>query len=185
MAILELNEVLLEGASRTVSLIAQTGQLMCVAGGKASERTRLLKAVLGLVPLKEGIISIDGTPLTRHSAPTLRRQMAYAPCQLQAVGNFPRYEVPSVQEVFALKANRQADISNGILAEEMKRTGCEGTAAQLLAVAALLERPLVVCDEPPVASTAYLRALAQKGRIVVAASLSQTLQAEADLTIEI
>ena len=185
MTTLELNEVLLKGAGRTVSMIAEAGQLVCVAGGRGDERSRLLRAVLGLVPVREGIISIDGTPLTARSAPTLRQLMAYAPCQLQAVGNFPRYEVPSVQQVFLLKTNRNANISNGLLAEEMRHTGCEGMAAQLLAVASLLERQLLLCDEPPVSSVPYLRSLAQKGRLVVAASTSQTLRSEADITIEL
>jgi hypothetical protein len=40
---LELNEVLLEGASRTVSMIAESRQLVCLTGGRAEERTRLLQ----------------------------------------------------------------------------------------------------------------------------------------------
>lgn len=182
---LELNEVLLEGASRTVSMIAESRQLVCLTGGRAEERTRLLRAVMGFVPLTGGVLSIDGTPLNAKSAPTLRRCMAYAPHRLDDVGHFPTYEAPSVQSVFTLKANQQVSISNGILSEEVKRTGCTGKPAQLLAVAALLQRPILLCDEPPVESAPYLQNLARQGLLVLTASASQTLRAAADVVVEL
>jgi len=182
---LELNEALPEGASRTLSMIAESGQMACLTGGRSSERTALLRAILGLERLKEGVISLDGTPLTPRSAPTLRKFMAWVPKRLETVGHFPPYEAPTVQQVFLLKNNRSADISNGILTEEMRRTGCQGMSAQLLAVGALLHRPILLCDDPPFVSAAYLRSLARQGSLVVVASTSQTLRTEADLTIEL
>ena len=64
---LELNEVLVEGAANTVSMMAQERQMTCLTGGTAQVRSHLLLAILGLVPVKSGFVNIDGEPLFRTS----------------------------------------------------------------------------------------------------------------------
>lgn len=182
---LELNDVFLEGMARTVSMIAEQGQLVCVVGGIMAHRTGLLRAILGFEQPAGGIVSLDGTPLTPLAAPTLRQYMSYVPCAMQSVGSCPVYEAPAASQVFRLKANRDISISDGILAEEERHTGCQGMAAQLLAVGSLLRRPIVLVDQPPIEAVAYLCSLARQGRLVVVNSLSQTLRASADVVMEL
>ena len=55
---------------------------MCLSGQKDLGKTRLLRAILGFVPIEGGHISIDGELLTPKSAPFFRRQMAYVPQRL-------------------------------------------------------------------------------------------------------
>jgi ABC-type thiamine transport system ATPase subunit len=91
-----------------------------------------------------------------------------------------------VQDVFALKDNREAAISNGLLAEEMKRTGAlSPMKAQLLAVAVLRQRPILLVDEPEPASAGYLQRLAADGRTVVVASSDDTIMNMADMIVEL
>ena len=74
---LELNDVLIEGESHTLSLMAYERQITCVVGS-----ARWLYAMMGFEPVTAGFISIDGEPLTPKTAQALRRQMAFAPRRL-------------------------------------------------------------------------------------------------------
>lgn len=181
---LELNEVLVEGAANTVSMMARERQVTCLTGGQAEVRSHLLLAILGLVPVKSGFVSIDGEPLQRKTAKRLRQMMAYVPSELKAVGEVTVYEAPTVQEVFNLKGNREAAISNGLLAEEMKRTGAPDEKARLLAVAVLRKRQILLVDTPHVDSADYLHALAVQGHTVVVTSDERAILNMADDIVE-
>lgn len=177
---LELNDVLIRGEQSTLSMMAREGQLTCLVGGNV----RWLHAILGFEPVISGFISIDGEPLTPRSAASMRRLMAFVPDSLDAVGQINVYEPPTVQDIFALKANRQQAISNGLLSEEMKRTGTTGIKAQLLAVAGLLNRRILLIDRPDVASLPYLRHQADTGHIVIICSSNNTIIRAADNVVE-
>ena len=179
---LELNDVLLKGEKSTLSLMAAEGQLTCIVGP-----VRWLHAMMGFEPVLAGYISIDGEPLTDATAMAFRKMMSFAPSALEAQGDVKRYDPPSVQHIFYLKANRERPISNGILAEEMRRVG--GDAAdqrcRLVAVAALLDKKIMLLDQPPVTSAAYLQRLAAQGRIVLAATNETPLLQVADKVVEL
>lgn len=183
---LELNDVLVEGAGNTVSMMAQERQVTCLTGGDEHVRTRLLLAMMGLATVKSGFVSIDGEPLEPQTVSLFRGMMAYVPSDLKADGEVEVYEPPSVQDVFALKDNREAAISNGLLVEEMKRTGAlSPMKAQLLAVAVLRKRPILLIDNPEAASAGYLRRLAYDGRIVIVTSDDDTILRMSDEVIEL
>ena len=182
--LLELNDVLVEGAEKTVSMIVGERQVACLTGGTAALRLKILLALLGLVPVKSGFINIDGEPLEPQTTAAFRRLMAYAPSSLTADGEGTVYEPPTVQDVFNLKANREVPISNGILAEEMRRTGAPKEKAQLLAVAVLRKCAILLVDTPDVASLDYLRQQAAEGRIVVVASDDPAVMQMADVIAE-
>lgn len=182
---LELNEVLVEGAANTVSMMAQERQMTCLTGGTAQVRSHLLLAILGLVHVKSGFVNIDGEPLERQTMKKLRKMMAYVPSELRAEGEVTVYEPPSVQDLFMLKDNREAAISNGLLTEEMKRTCAPQEKAQLLAMAVLRQRPILLVENPAIESAGYLKGLARDGRIVVVASEERAILDMADEIIEI
>jgi hypothetical protein len=115
----------------------------------------------------------------------MRRLMAFVPAALEQDGEVEVYEPPSVQDVFALKANRQFSISNGLLSEEMKRTGATGMKAQLLAVGVLLQRHILLVDRPAASSMPYLKRQAEMGRIVVVTSNDSLVVSQADCLVEI
>jgi ABC-type cobalamin/Fe3+-siderophores transport system ATPase subunit len=79
---LELHNVTIGQHIRALSLTVKDGQLVCLSGQKDLGKTRLLRAILGFVPIEGGHISIDGELLTPKSAPFFRRQMAYVPQRL-------------------------------------------------------------------------------------------------------
>ena len=182
---LELNEVLVEGAENTVSMMAQERQVLCLTGGSAHVRSHLLLAMLGLVTVKSGFVNLDGEPLERQTVKRLRKMMAYAPSELKPEGQVTVYEPPSVQDLFNLEDNREAAISNGLLTEEMKRTGAPHEKAQLLAMAVLRQRPILLVDQPHPLSADYLHHLAQEGRIVIVSSQDEDILRVSDEVIEI
>lgn len=185
---LELNDVLIRGELTTLSLMAHEGELTCLTRCGASPAASpccWLHAIMGFEPVVAGYVSIDGEPLTPRSAFAMRRMMAFVPASLDTVGEVVSYEPPSVQDIFALKANRQLSISNGLLAEEMRKTGLTGMKAQLLAVASLLNRHILLVDRPATASLPFLRQQADAGKIVVVASNDPSVISAADNVTEI
>lgn len=175
---LELNDVLLKGESHTLSLMARERQITCLVGG-----LRWLYAMMGFEPVAAGFISIDGEPLTPKTASALRRQMAFAPCRLDNVGEFVCYEAPTADDVFALRANRL--LSNETLEEEAAQTGGQGQQAILLAVAILRQKPILLVEEPDAAMLPYLRKQAMSGRIVIVSSTNDAVINAADNVVEI
>lgn len=178
---LELNNAKLSDGQKALTMIAVTGRMTCFTGGTLVGRTRLLHALMGFETLSEGVICLDGEPLTPQSAPLFRRLMAYAPARLEPVGELHPVEPPTVEQVFHLQRNREQPISNAILAEEVRRVhSCvtiqEGqdvgndSRFQLIAVASLLGTPIVLIDDPPVTAVPYLSGLAASDRMVIVAS---------------
>ena len=185
MPMLELNEVLLSGEEHTLSLMAKARQLTCLVGATRQRRSRWLMAMLGLEPVQMGFISVDGEPLTPTTVGLLRPLMGYVPDRLQTEGEVVSYEPPTVQDVFRLRANRHLPISNGILAEEMRRTGADADEARRLAVAVLLGRPILLVDHPSAAVLPYLKDQARSGRTVIVATDESAIINAADLVVEI
>ena len=175
---LELNDVLIEGEPHTLSLMARERQITCVAGS-----SRWLYAMLGFEPVVAGFISIDGEPLTPKTAAALRRQMAFAPRRLDDVGELERYEAPTADDVFALRANRQCD--DETLEEEASLTGSTNAQqARLLATAVLRKKPILLVEEPETTMMDYLRRQAMSGRIVIISSTDDAVINASDNAVD-
>jgi hypothetical protein len=67
----------------------------------------------------------------------------------------------------------------------MKRTCAPQEKAQLLAMAVLRQRPILLVENPAVESADYLKRLARDGRIVVVTSEERAILDMADEIIEI
>lgn len=79
---LELHDVILKPLRQTLSLTVNDGQLACISGPSGAGKTTILRAIMGLLPIDGGHISIDGELLTPLSASYFRSQMAYVPSRL-------------------------------------------------------------------------------------------------------
>lgn len=185
--ILELNEVLLKNDRQTLSMMAQSGKLTCLTGGNLLQRQCCLLSIMGFEPIVNGYICLDGEPLTTNSAMAFRQLMTYAPARLSAIGEVTVYEPPTIQDVFSLRMNRERPISNGILGEEIRKIGADASDArvQLLAVAVLLDKQILLVDNPHEDSVAYLKQQALKGKIVIVASDNPEVVRASDLVVEL
>lgn len=183
---LELNDVLLKGEPQTVSMMASEGQLTCITGGTAEQRTQWLYGILGFVPVLGGFISIDGEPLTPATASVFRQQMAYVPKSLRAEGQVRRFEPPTVQDILDLKENRHLTVTTGQLNREIKMMGLsDDEQAQWLALAVLRDRPVLLVDTPSPDCFAYLKEQASQGRVVVVTSDDEVYRSSSDVVVEL
>ena len=203
---LEVKDATLRAGGATLfkglSFSVDNGQMLCVRGGSGAGKTTLLRALLGLWPLDEGFISIDGELLTPSSAEEFRKHIAYVPQE-------PSLPVETVSEMvrlpFTLKTNRNVPFSRGRLMEEWGRLGLDaglydrkvlelsGGQRQrvMLSVCGLMGKRLLLVDDPTSALdhessalvAAYLRALAEGGCAVVAVTHDDVMAAACDKTV--
>ena len=167
----------------------EKGETACIVGQSGCGKTSLLNAVMGFVPLYEGTIKVGGTLLDKSTIDLVRRQIAWIPQELALPFEWVK-EMVSLP--FELKVNRSVPFSEERLFMCFDELGLEhelyfkrvnevsGGQRQriMLAVAALLNKPLIVIDEPTSAldtgSTdkvlAFFRRQAEKGSGVLAVS---------------
>ncbi len=93
---LELHNIKIGELISSLSMAIKDGQLVSVVGEKGSGKTTLLRAILGLIPIDDGHISIDGELLTPKSAPYFRRQMAYVPQHLSVPEGYDKIDTSYV-----------------------------------------------------------------------------------------
>ena len=167
-------EVLFSGFSMKL----ERGETACIVGQSGCGKTSLLNAVMGFVPLKEGSIQVGETLLDISTIDSVRRQIAWIPQELA---------LP-----FGLKVNRSVPFSEERLFTCFDELGLEhelytkrvnevsGGQRQriMLAVAAMLNKPLIIIDEPTSALDAgstgkvlsFFRRQAERGTAVLAVS---------------
>ena len=161
----------------------ERGETACIVGQSGCGKTSLLNAVMGFVPLKEGSIQVGETLLDISTIDSVRRQIAWIPQELA----LPFEWVP-----FGLKVNRSVPFSEERLFTCFDELGLEhelytkrvnevsGGQRQriMLAVAAMLNKPLIIIDEPTSALDAgstgkvlsFFRRQAERGTAVLAVS---------------
>ena len=165
------------------------GEIACISGQSGRGKTSLLNAVLGFVPLKAGSITVNGILLEKGTIDQIRRQVAWIPQELALPSEWVK---EMVQLPFNLKANRNTPFSLDKLFACFDELGLEhelytkrvnevsGGQRQriMLAVAAMLNKPLIIIDEPTSALDAgstgkvlsFFRRQAERGTTVLAVS---------------
>jgi putative ABC transport system ATP-binding protein len=93
---------------RHLNLHVNRGESVCVCGDSGSGKTSLLKAVLGFVPISEGVIKVDGVEMTPRNADFVRRKIAWIPQELALPSEWVS---DMVRMPFELKANRETGFS--------------------------------------------------------------------------
>lgn len=68
--------------SEPFSLVVDRGNVVCLCGSLNSGKSKLLRAILGIEPISNGFITIDGELVTPGSASYFRKMIAYIPQQL-------------------------------------------------------------------------------------------------------
>ena len=182
----------------------EKGETACIVGQSGCGKTSLLNAVMGFVPLYEGTIKVGGTLLDKSTIDLVRRQIAWIPQELALPFEWVK-EMVSLP--FELKVNRSVPFSEERLFMCFDELGLEhelyfkrvnevsGGQRQriMLAVAALLNKPLIVIDEPTSAldtgSTdkvlAFFRRQAEKGAAVLAVSHDKDFASGCHYLIEV
>lgn len=165
------------------------GETACISGESGRGKSSLLNAIMGFVPLKEGTITVSGLQLNKNTIDTIRKQIAWIPQELALPTEWVK---DMVRLPFELKANRSVSFSEvklfgcfetlGLDKELYNKRVVEVSGGQrqriMIAVAALLKKPLIIVDEPTSAldsgSTdkvlSFFRHQAETGTAVLAVS---------------
>lgn len=193
-------EVLFSG----FNLKLERGETACIVGQSGCGKTSLLNAVMGFVPLKEGTIRVGEIFLDISTIDSVRRQIAWIPQELALPFEWVK---EMVALPFELKVNRSTPFSEERLFVCFDELGLEhelytkrvnevsGGQRQriMLAVAAMLDKPLIIIDEPTSAldsgSTdkvlSFFRRQAEKGAAVLAVSHDKDFASGCHYVIEL
>lgn len=117
---LELHNVSIGQRVKALSLTVNSGQIVTITGTEGAGKTTLLRAVLGLIAIDGGHISVDGELLTTKSAAYFRRQMAYVPQRLSMPEGYDgmgleRWAVLSADERYLLLLNNAVQSGRQLL----------------------------------------------------------------------
>lgn len=171
------------------------GEIICISGESGSGKTSLINAIMGFVPLKVGKIIVDNLLLSEYTIEEIRRKIAWIPQELA----LPCEWVSEMIKLpFELKSNRGTEFSKEKLFNAFRELNLEeklfdkrvneisGGQRQriMIAVAALLNKPLLIVDEPTSALDAcsgekvlnFLSLMAQQGTTVLAVSHDRTFK---------
>lgn len=165
------------------------GEMASISGPSGCGKTSLLNAVLGFIPLREGSITVNGILLGKSTIDHIRKHTAWIPQELALPSEWVK---EMVKIPFELKANRVAPFSEERLLTCFEELGLErglyekrvneisGGQRQrmMIAVAAMMNKPLMVVDEPTSALDAeatgkvlaFLHRQTEKGSAVLAVS---------------
>ena len=138
-----------------VDLKVSPGEVLCLMGRNGVGKTTLLKAVMGLLPVRAGRVTFDGADITRWSSDRRARAgIGYVP---QGREIFPHLSVHENLKVAQLGCGRRDSMDDVLdlfpaLRRFLGRKGgvLSGGEQQMLAIGrALLMRPkLLILDEP-------------------------------------
>ena len=182
-------EVLFSG----FNLNLEQGETACIVGQSGCGKTSLLNAVMGFVPLREGTIQVGGTLLDISTIDVVRRQIAWIPQELALPFEWVK---DMVTLPFELKVNRSVPFSEERLYACFDELGLEHelyAKRVTLAVAAMLNKPLIIIDEPTSALDAgatdkvlsFFRRQAERGAAVLAVSHDKDFAAGCHYVIEL
>jgi ABC-type multidrug transport system fused ATPase/permease subunit len=64
---------------RGISLSAERGQMVALVGPSGGGKSTIVKLLLGLYPVREGTVEVEGRPVGAYALTQLRSMMAYVP----------------------------------------------------------------------------------------------------------
>lgn len=185
-----------------LSFQIDAGLKICVAGPSGSGKSTLLKALMGLVVPTSGTILIDNETLTERTVWYLRTRIAYV-AQEPDLGT--GISIDCIRRPFDYRTNAHLKWDLRILADYCRRfrlaesllykdvgelSGGEKQRIALI-MALLLQRPVLILDEPVSALDKQLKAivrdelLSDDSRTILFVSHESTLLDIADDTIDL
>ena len=175
---------------RRFSFVADNGKLTAICGRTGSGKTALVESVMGLRPLVEGYVSVDGELLTPATACFFRTHMSYVPQTLHTPGRLTARQLlglyghcvghPSsaLSQEGVQPMWEELGLDRQVWAEPLYHQPVDVVKRVLLAFALSAGRPMLVADEPTEwlsdddarRVTTLLRRQADAGHVVLVAT---------------
>ena len=153
---------------KSLSLMAQDGQLTCIAGPAGAGKTALLMVMLGFLTLDDGLVSVDGELLTPLSAPAFRRLMAYLPQKRPVTISQTEVDTSGLEAAWSPHNSRRYLLT---------------PIEEHLDVPPMASKPIIIADAPEPSLLPMLKSLAAAGHTVVVASQDEGFHSIADKLI--
>lgn len=147
---------------KEISFTLQSGEILCVLGANGSGKTTLFKALLRLIPLFRGCVSIDGKDAAHMPNRTFSRLISYIPQQHTPVFSYTVEEMAMMGrashiDLFSTPSSHDYDFALDILEKlhilhlkDAYYTQISGGERRLTLIARALcqEAKILVMDEP-------------------------------------
>ena len=145
-----------------LSLVVEPGERVAIVGPSGVGKSSLINALVGFWPLSEGAILIDGAPIERYNAESLRARFAVAPQKPHLFNSTLKGNLlvanPDASEAMLNKVLEQVQLSDFVASQpegletfvgEAGGTLSGGQVRRLSIARALLSpAPILVLDEP-------------------------------------
>lgn len=180
------------------------GEMICICGKSGRGKSSLLNAIMGFVSLNTGEIVVNNTRLNKTNIDTIRRDIAWIPQELSLPLEWVR---DMVRIPFKLKTNKKRSFPEKELLDCFEELGLDkelydkrvteisGGQRQriMIAVACLLDKPLIIIDEPTSALDAgsmdkvltFFQKMKQKNTAVLAVSHDEAFASGCDRIIHL
>lgn len=189
---------------RDFSMQLRRGEMVAITGASGSGKSSLLRALMGFVPLTSGEIIFDGAQMHKGQMEKLRRQTAFLPQDL----SFPCEWVSEVLETpFLFKNNKNTTVTKEMWHEAFECVGLDNRIMDkrlneisggqrqrmLFAVIAMLDKELILLDEPTSSLdsesatlvTKFIKDMCKRGKTVLAVTHDKHFAEECDRIINI
>lgn len=189
---------------RDFSMQLRRGEMVAITGASGSGKSSLLRALMGFVPLTSGEIIFDGAQMHKGQMEKLRRHTAFLPQDL----SFPCEWVSEVLETpFLFKNNKNTTVTKEMWHEAFECVGLDNRIMDkrlneisggqrqrmLFAVIAMLDKELILLDEPTSSLdsesatlvTKFIKDMCKRGKTVLAVTHDKHFAEECDRIINI
>lgn len=199
---LELKNVSLPVGEKQVfndlSFAVKGGEMLRITGASDRDKTTLLYAMLGFLPVSSGYITIDGEVVNADSASILRSMTAYLPRDL-VIDTYDKVS-DMVGNLTTLKSNRVTEYSKEKLMSVWKGFGLdadlynkatknvETTLLRVIILTVIMTqgKPVVLVDAPMSDKEMnVIAAMARRGAAVIVAESTGTGNENVDLQIHL
>lgn len=204
---IEIKDATINIAGKTLledcSFIARKGQITAILGCNSETLSALVQTFLGFQPLNKGYVSIDGEEIMPLSAPFFRQKIAYVPANF-SFGNMQVSELLRTlmgNSLSVMKEQKKA------LWKEWEALAIERTCYDavweslptdvqqriILSVAGMLDRKMMLMDEPTSYQTAesrmvvttYIKSLSSEDSVVCFTTMDEEVAQVADVIVKL
>lgn len=204
---IEIKDATITVAGKTLledcSFMAREGQITAIVGCNSEALTALVHVFLGFLPLNKGYVSIDGEEIMPLSAPFFRQKIAYVPANF----SFGNMQVSELLHTLMGNSQQMRKEQKKALWKEWEALAIEKTCYDavweslptdvqqriILSVAGMLDRKMMLMDEPTSYQTAesrmvvttYVKSLRTEDSVVCFTTMDEEVAQVADVIVKL